>query len=155
MLAGNHALFGDDLPLTARQRVDVNDPIAQNNLCAHLLRADRQRVAATRWIDVTIIKRPSSGKNSCGCNERIDCTDLVRAEDLHAKANRVGYGLHVVEPVDFFARCCNPDATAAVPTHILSGLRFKAGIQGVAVMMQLGHVVVGDKTWTLTRSMPG
>ncbi len=125
-----------------------------------IVRAERRgdlhhRVAGARRVDVAVVERPGAGQHAVRRHERVDPPDLLRADDLHPEADVGGDPLDPLEVVDLELAGGEPDAARRVPAGRLPGLRLEAGVQVVAVGMDLGQVVVGDEARALAGRVPG
>jgi hypothetical protein len=155
VLAQHVALVGEHLPLAAGAPLDVHDPGAAHDGRAHVARALGQGVAAPGRIDVPVVVGPGPGQDPLGGHERIDLIDFFRIDDLHLETDQLGHAGDVMEPFDLLMRAREADAAAAVPADVLAGQLLQLGIQAHAVIMDLGHVVVGDEVRALPGRVPG
>ena len=87
MFGSHRSLFGDDFEFTGRHLVDIEHPVVTHDVCAHVTRPFCQGVAAAGRIDVAIIQCPGPGQYAGGIDMGEDFIDLVRTDDLHAKAD--------------------------------------------------------------------
>ena len=95
------------------------------------------------------------GKDALNLQPGVQFADAVGADDLHLKAHIGSKSFHMAEPVHLFGGGGNADAAAAVPTTGMAGQRLQPGVKRVAIVVDLGHVIIADERRTLPGGVPG
>ncbi len=95
------------------------------------------------------------GKDALDLEPGVQFADAIRANDLHLETNIGRKSCNVAEPVHFLGRGGDADAAAAVPAGRMTGQRLQPGVQRIAVVMDLGHVVIADEGRALPGGVPG
>ena len=149
------AVFGYHFPFAGGQGVDVDDTVVPDNPGAHVARAARHGVGQPRRVRVAVVPGPRPGQDAVGGDERVQLPDLVDADDLHVEADVVRNPLHVFEPIEVVLRQGKPDAARGMPAYRLPGEILQLFIQGNAVLVDFGEVVIADKVRALAGRMPG
>lgn len=94
-------------------------------------------------------------EDAFGSQPWVQFADTAGADDFHLEAHIGSKALNVAEPVHLFGGGGQTDAAAAVPAGRMAGQRLQSGVKTVAVMVDLGHVVIADERRALPGGMPG
>jgi hypothetical protein len=155
VFADDIALFGHHFPFTAGQQVNTRHPVVADDGRAHISGGDGHSVTTSGRVHMAVVQRPGAGNDPGGVHKGIDSSTFLGTNDLHAEANIGGDALYQPEIVEFLRRDGKADTAATVPTGRLAGHLFQFWIEGVTVMVHLGHIVIGDEAGALTGRMPG
>ena len=104
---------------------------------------------------MTIIECPCTSKHPVRIQERINLFDFFGIDNFHAETDVVGNAFHEMKPVDVHLCQGKAYASRRVPANILASEFFQAWVQPVAVVVNLGEVVVADQARALPGGMPG
>ena len=104
---------------------------------------------------MTVVAGPGTRQHAFGGDQGIQPRDLAGIDDLHVVADVRGDPPQVAEPVQVALGEGEAEAAAAMPTDGLTGQSLQSAVQGDAVFVNLGEVVVADKVGALTRGVPG
>ena len=96
-----------------------------------------------------------AGEDAFGIDVWVVLLNFIRPEDVHLKADQLGHPFYMLKPFELHIVEREADTTAAVPGDILPGQLLKLGVERVAVVMDLGHVVIGDENGALSGRVPG
>ena len=151
----DHPLLGRDVPLARRKLGQPGHPVLADDGRAHLLCADRQRVAQARRIGVPVLRRPRPRDHAVGRHERVDPPDLVGADDLHVEADDLRIAVDVAQPRQLALVGREPDSARLMPADILPGQPLEPGVELIAVGMHLGEVEAAGDARALPRRVPG
>ena len=151
----DRALFRDHFPFAARPALDAGHPVAPHSPCALGARSPGHGLAQSERVGVTVVAGPGSGQHAFGGNERIELANLVNVDDFHVVTDVGGDAAQEAEPVQILLGQGETDAAAAMPTDVLTRQSFQIPVQGVAVFVNLGEIVVADQVGTLAGRVPG
>ncbi len=155
MFADDVPLLGDHFPFPVRQQIDARHPVVANNRRAHIPGSHGHSLATTGRVDIAVVQGPGPGHHTCGINEWIDFFDFLRANDLHAEADIGGDTLDQPEVIKFLRRGGQTNAAATMPARRLTRHLFQFLVERVAVLVNLGQIVIGNEAGALTGRMPG
>ena len=151
---GDGALFGDHPPLPRRQGVDLQHPIARVDPGASVAGALGHGVAQAGGVRMAVVAGPGPGQNAVEADEGVEPPNLLEVDDLHVEAHVGGDAAHMLKPVQIPLAEGEAHAAAAMPTDELAGQLLQPLVQGDAVLMNLGEVVVANEVGTLAGGMP-
>ena len=153
---GNDApLFRHQFPFAARQRIDAGHSVVPHYPGAQLPRPPGHRLAKPGRVGMTVVAGPGAGQHAFGRDKGIQPGDLFDVDDLHVVADVGGDSAQVAEPVHIPLGEGEADAAAAMPTDSLTGQLLQFPVQGDAVFVNLGEVVVAHQVGALTGRVPG
>ena len=151
---GDGALFGDHPPLPGRQGADVQHPIARDDLRTQVAGAAGHGVAQAGGVRMAVIAGPGPGQNAIDVDEGIEPPNLLDVDDLQMEADVGGDAAHLFKPVQVPLAEGEAHTAAAVPTDELAGQFLQPPVQGDAVFMNLGEVVVANEVGALAGGVP-
>jgi len=114
-LRAHGALLGHHVPFARRQLDQIGHPVLANNLRAHVLCADRQRVADPRRIGVTIIRGPRARDHAIQRHERVVAQDFLWRNDFHVEADDLRHAFDLAHPGQLALVRGQPDPARLVP----------------------------------------
>ena len=151
----DRALFGLHIPFAAGQLGQPGDPVLAHDGRAHLLAANRKRVADARGVSVTIIGGPGSGQHAFGGGEGVDLADLFGIDQLHVEADHFRKALDMAQPGQLALVVGKADPARLVPADILPGQPFQLGVEPVRIGVHLGQVEAAGDVRALPGGVPG
>ena len=104
---------------------------------------------------MTIVNSPGTCENSIDIGIGNQLLYFGRINNFAIKTNQLAYAGNTMKPLDFSGLISESNTPAAMPADVLTRQFFQLRIQIDPIIMNFRHVVVSDKTRTLTRSMPG
>ena len=126
-----------------------------DDLRPHVAGAPSHGVAQARRVGVAVVPGPRPRQDAVGGDERVEGLDLVHIDDLHVKAHIGGDPLDMFEPVQVLLLQRETDAAGGVPADGLASEGLQSLIQGDAVLVDLGEIVIAHHVGALARRVPG
>ena len=153
---GDHSpLLRYHFPFAARQRVDAGHAVAPYDPGAHGARTLGHRLGQAERVGVAVVAGPGAGQHALGGDEGIQLAYLCNINDFHVVADIRSDSAKIAEPVQVLLVECETNAAAAVPGDGLTGQLLQFPVQGHAVFVDLGEVVVAHQVGALPGRVPG
>ncbi len=104
---------------------------------------------------MAVVEGPGGGEHTVRGEKRIQASDLVDTDDVHAEADALRVAQDVFEPGELGGIVGEAQAAARVPARVLAGERLEPWIERVAIGVDLGEVVAAGNAWALAGGVPG